>query len=209
MKNRTKRAAWALSAVIAIGLVAAPFSVGASEEGRRNTAYALGAATLYFTLKKRPVEAIIAGGATAYAAKLLQDDINRRHRREKASAVNAARYNNSSNSYSYSYSSGVRTSGSSGGGARYASRPRLPQRRYVASVAQPGVQEGHGRGLSQGTRHGQIPNRSPDRQPFERRQRPLLPRPRSAQLVGRTPHPAFGHLLPQGGRDAHSAIGTW
>jgi len=171
MKNRTKLAAWALSAAIAIGLVVAPFSVGASEEGRRNTAYALGAATLYFTLKKRPVEAIVAGGATAYAAKLLQDDINRRHRREKAAAVNAARYNGSSSSYSYS--SGVRSYRSSGGRTRYVSGPAYRSsgnsKALLSQAYKKGMAEGYEQGVSDGYRKGLAMGRSQAVRPIDNR----------------------------------------
>ena len=68
-----------MAALVMAGSALAP--VQASEEGRRNTAYALGAAALYFTIQKQTVPAIIAAGGTAYATKLLQDDINARHNR--------------------------------------------------------------------------------------------------------------------------------
>ncbi|HWP31501.1 MAG TPA: hypothetical protein VNK96_07250 [Fimbriimonadales bacterium] len=75
----------ALGALITLSVL--PFRASASEEGRRNTAYALGAATVYFIVKKRPVEALISGAATAYSVKRLQDSINARHRRERQQAA--------------------------------------------------------------------------------------------------------------------------
>ena len=47
MKLSTKIAAFAAAGAVGLGMVAMPPSADASEEGRRNTAYALGAATLY------------------------------------------------------------------------------------------------------------------------------------------------------------------
>lgn len=77
MRNRIS-----LLGLVALVLAGSPLApVRASEEGRRNTAYALGAAALYFTIQKQTAPAIIAAGGTAYTTKLLQDDIDARHRR--------------------------------------------------------------------------------------------------------------------------------
>ncbi len=56
----------------------------ASEEGRRNGTYALGALTAYlFTRGGNKVPAFLGLAATGYAYKRYQDAINDRHRRER------------------------------------------------------------------------------------------------------------------------------
>jgi hypothetical protein len=68
-------------------IVPYPGPVRASEEGRRNTAYGLGIGSLYLLSRRDTrVLGVLGLGGTAYATKLMQDDINARHRREKAAA---------------------------------------------------------------------------------------------------------------------------
>ena len=70
-----------LLAFLGVGLLL-PVTARASEEGRRNTTYALGAATAYFLAKKDWVPAAVAGIGTAVAFHNYQALINARHRRE-------------------------------------------------------------------------------------------------------------------------------
>jgi len=61
-----------------------PAAASASEEGRRNTALALGAVTGYlFTRGGSKVPAFAGLAATAYAAKKYNDSVQDRHRREQ------------------------------------------------------------------------------------------------------------------------------
>ena len=85
--NRTTRltAFAALTAFIGSGVVA-PIAAHASEEGKRNTAYGLGAAALLLSRQRNKLPAIIAGAGAAYSAYDMQQDIKRRNKREKAAA---------------------------------------------------------------------------------------------------------------------------
>jgi hypothetical protein len=73
--------------VIGLSILAGLFSAtpaSASEEGRRNTALALGAVTGYlFTRGGSKVPAFAGLAATAYAAKKYNDSVKDRHRREQ------------------------------------------------------------------------------------------------------------------------------
>jgi hypothetical protein len=166
MKLSTKIAAFAAAGAIGIGLVAMPPSATASEEGRRNTAYALGAATLYLGLKGKTLPAIVTGAGTVYAVKRMQDSIDARHRRERA--YNSSVSSGSSSNYS-SGSSSVRRSSSSGGRstsyarrssgmsqAQLASHPYVQQ--LISSAYSKGVkfgqQGGYEDGLSEGYKRG-------------------------------------------------------
>jgi hypothetical protein len=72
-----------LAVAIAGGVVLTPLAAKASEEGKRNTTLALGAATAYlFTKKGDKTPAFIGAAATAYAYKKYDDSIKDRHRRE-------------------------------------------------------------------------------------------------------------------------------
>ncbi|MDQ2985393.1 MAG: hypothetical protein M3R13_01570 [Armatimonadota bacterium] len=168
MKLTTKIAAFAAAGAVGIGLVAMPPNATASEEGRRNTAYALGAATLYFGIKKKTIPAIVGAAGTAYAVKRMQDRIDDRHDRERAARSSRS---SSSSSASSNYSSGgssVRRAGSSGGrstaSARGASRShsQLANNSYVQSLISSaytkgskfGYQSGYEAGLSEGYKKG-------------------------------------------------------
>lgn len=80
----TRLKALALTAVLGFNIVVVPVAANASEEGKRNTTIALGAAAagLLFTQKNKLPGAIAAAGA-AYAYKEYDDEIKRRHRRER------------------------------------------------------------------------------------------------------------------------------
>jgi hypothetical protein len=86
MNSMQKRGLPAILAVtIAGGVVMTPVVAKASEEGRKNTTLALGAATAYlFTKKGDKTPAFIGAAATAYAYKKYDDSIKDRHRREAA-----------------------------------------------------------------------------------------------------------------------------
>ena len=79
--------ALALAALVAFTGVVAPITAQASEEGRRNTTYGLGAAAaaLLFTQKNK-LPGLLAAGGTVYAYSQLERDINNRHKRERAAA---------------------------------------------------------------------------------------------------------------------------
>ncbi len=83
--TKTRLFTGALAALVLAGAVLTPLSAAASEEGRRNTALGLGAATAYlFTRRGNKVPAFVGLGATAYAYKRYQDRIDQRHHRERA-----------------------------------------------------------------------------------------------------------------------------
>jgi len=149
LKNRIT--AWTAVAAVGAGILAAPLTAKASEEGRRNTALALGAATVYFMLNKRPTEALIGAGATAYAAKLLQDDINKRHQREKqAAAANAYRRGaaNAGSSGRYTASYARSTSAPARNTSSAANKAREQQ--LISSAYRKGLNEGYNQGYRKG-----------------------------------------------------------
>jgi hypothetical protein len=88
--NRTHRfTALALVAALGIGMVSLPITARASEEGKRNTAIALGAAAVGLLLtQKNKVPGIIAGVGAAYAYKKYDDSVRDRHRREQRYGYN-------------------------------------------------------------------------------------------------------------------------
>ncbi|MEO7454207.1 MAG: hypothetical protein ABIV13_05525 [Fimbriimonadales bacterium] len=162
MKLSTKIAAFAAAGALGLGLVAMPPSAKASEEGRRNTAYSLGAATLYLGLKKKTVPAIIAGAGTAFAIKRLDDAIDDRHDRERA--YNAS---GSSSSSTSSGNSVRRVASSSSGRTANASRSgmsktQLANHPYVQELISSaytkgskfGQQNGYEQGMSDGYKKG-------------------------------------------------------
>ena len=162
MKLSTKIAAFAAAGAISLGMVAMPPSATASEEGRRNTAYALGAATLALGLKEKWVPALITGAGTAYAVKRLDDAIDDRHQRERAynsSSSGSSSYVSSGSSSSVrraSSSSGrvVRSSGRSSGMSRtqLANHPYVQQ--LISSAYSKGVKFGHQNGYEAGMSDG-------------------------------------------------------
>jgi hypothetical protein len=87
MLRASRYTAAALAGLIGFGSVVAPVAAQASEEGKRNTTYALGAAAaaLLLTQKNKLPGALAAGGAI-YAYSQYQNDINKRHKRERAAA---------------------------------------------------------------------------------------------------------------------------
>lgn len=86
MKKTTKLTAVAALTAFLGTAIAAPMTAHASEEGKRNTAYGLGAAALLLSGQRNKLPAILAGAGAAYSAYDMQQDINKRHKREKAAA---------------------------------------------------------------------------------------------------------------------------
>jgi len=69
---------------IGVGLMMVAPAARASEEGRRNTAIALGAAAGYLLLReKNKLPGIVAAAGAAYAYKRYEDKVKARHRRER------------------------------------------------------------------------------------------------------------------------------
>jgi hypothetical protein len=65
----------------------APIAASASEEGKRNTTIGLGALAAGLLLtQKNKLPGLLAAGGTVYAYSQYQNDINKRHRRERAAA---------------------------------------------------------------------------------------------------------------------------
>ena len=95
--NKTSKltAIAALTAFIGTAIVA-PLTAHASEEGKRNSAYGLGAAALLLMGQKNKLPAALAGAGAGYSAYSMQQDINKRHKKEKAAA------------YHYGYRNGKR-----------------------------------------------------------------------------------------------------
>lgn len=81
MKLSQRMTAGALTLVIGLGMFALPMNARASEEGRRNTALALGAvaAGLLFTQRNK-LPGVVAAAGAAYAYSRYQDGVNQRHR---------------------------------------------------------------------------------------------------------------------------------
>lgn len=151
LRNRT--IALGIAGVVGVSFLAIPQSAKASEEGRRNTALALGAATAYFIINKRPVESLIGAGATAYAAKLLQDDINKRHRRERDAAAASARSNYSSSSYRGSNTVYRPTARRASSGMSASTKQALVSSAYRKGM-DAGFSAGYKKGLAEGFRQG-------------------------------------------------------
>ncbi len=77
----------ALAALVTFSSVVAPIAAQASEEGKRNTTYALGAAAAALLItQKNKLPGLVAAGGTVYAYSQLQRDIDSRHRRERSAA---------------------------------------------------------------------------------------------------------------------------
>ena len=87
MQRNNRFMAAAMLTVFMGSALVAPFAAQASEEGKRNTTYALGAAAAALLLtQKNKLPGLLAAGGTVYAYSQLQNDINKRHRRERAAA---------------------------------------------------------------------------------------------------------------------------
>jgi hypothetical protein len=75
--------AGALALVLVAGLLAAPLSAQASEEGHRNTTYALGALSAFLlATQKNKLPGLLAAGGAAYAYTQWDRSIKERHERE-------------------------------------------------------------------------------------------------------------------------------
>jgi hypothetical protein len=84
MKFSQRISAGALTLVFGMGIFALPMTARASEEGRRNTALALGAAAAGLLLtQKNKVPGIAVAAGAAYAYTRYQDKVNDRHKREQ------------------------------------------------------------------------------------------------------------------------------
>jgi hypothetical protein len=70
----------------------APVPARASENGRRNTTYALGALTAYFLARKQWIPAALGAAGTYAAYHNYQAAVNARHRRERALAYRYSSY---------------------------------------------------------------------------------------------------------------------
>jgi hypothetical protein len=82
-----------LAGLLVAMLAAAPNAVYASENGRKNTALALGAAAIYSLVTHKTTQGLILGAGTYYAYKRYQDARSaNRHRRLNAARYRAARY---------------------------------------------------------------------------------------------------------------------
>ncbi len=86
MNRTTKLTAFAALTAFIGTAIAAPLTAYASEEGKRNSAYGLGAAALLLMRQKNKLPAALAGAGAGYSAYSMQQDINKRHKREKAAA---------------------------------------------------------------------------------------------------------------------------
>lgn len=81
MRLSQRMTAGALTLVIGLGMFALPMNARASEEGRRNTALALGAAAAGLLLTQRnKLPGVVAAAGAAYAYSRYQDRVNQRHR---------------------------------------------------------------------------------------------------------------------------------
>jgi hypothetical protein len=75
--------AGALALLLGVGLIAAPLSAQASEEGHRNTTYALGALSAFLlATQKNKLPGLLAAGGAAYAYTQWDRSIQERHARE-------------------------------------------------------------------------------------------------------------------------------
>lgn len=84
MKISHRLIALALTAIMITGVLVAPLTAGASEEGKRNTALGLGAAALALLLtQKNKLPGVLVAGGAAYAYSRYAADIRDRHRRER------------------------------------------------------------------------------------------------------------------------------
>ena len=96
MLRASRFTGFVLAALATFSGVVAPIASQASEEGRRNTTYGLGALAAGLLLTQRnKLPGIVAGAGAVYAYSQLHNDIMRRHRRERAAA------------YYYGYSRGA------------------------------------------------------------------------------------------------------
>lgn len=84
MKRSYQTTLLALTAILMTSMVCLPGAARASEEGRRNTALGLGAASVALLLsQKNKLAGIVTGLGAAYAYKRYDDQIRGRHRRAR------------------------------------------------------------------------------------------------------------------------------
>ena len=87
IRNTRVIAAALLTAFIGTTTLAAPMAARASEEGKRNTTLGLGAAAAALLLtQKNKLPGALAGAGAVYSYTQYQNDINRRHKRERLTA---------------------------------------------------------------------------------------------------------------------------
>ena len=87
MKQTNRYMAAVTTAVLVVTAVISPIGARASEAGKRNTTIGLGAASAALLLtQKNKLPGLVAAGGTAYAYSQYQNDINKRHRRERSAA---------------------------------------------------------------------------------------------------------------------------
>jgi hypothetical protein len=97
MKLRWTAGLLALAVSAGLLFAGAP-AAEAGSKGRRNTTYALGAATIYSLLKGKTTQGLIAGAGTAYAYKRYRDSRKSEKRRARYYSTRTNRYNRYSRS---------------------------------------------------------------------------------------------------------------
>jgi uncharacterized membrane protein YebE (DUF533 family) len=99
MTRRYNLTALALTALVGFSAVSAPLAASASEAGKRNTTYALGAAAAALLLtQKNKLPGLLAAGGAVYAYTQYNKDVQARHEREQYGYYDNNynnRYNNS------------------------------------------------------------------------------------------------------------------
>ena len=112
MKRNTRFMAAALLVAFMGTTLIAPLAARASEEGKRNTTYALGALSAALLLtQKNKLPGLLAAGGAVYAYSELQKDINRRHERERVQSyrtgyrrgVTYTKYHRANTKQNYAY----------------------------------------------------------------------------------------------------------
>ena len=101
MKTRLLAGLLALAVCGGLLLAGAP-AAQAGSKGRRNTTYALGAATVYSLLKGKTTQGLILGAGTAYAYKRYRDARKDEKRRARYYSTRYYRYPRSTRSVRYS-----------------------------------------------------------------------------------------------------------
>ena len=127
MNIKQRLTAVALAVSMGASAFILPLSAQASEEGKRNTTYALGAAAALLLTQKNKLPGIVAAAGAGYAYTKYNDDVKARHRRERDygyddnynrnrnnnDRYNNDRYNNDRyNNDSYNYDSSYRNNSS-------------------------------------------------------------------------------------------------
>ncbi len=103
MKRTHSIAAIALTGLVGVSALSAPIAASASENGKKNTAIALGAAALGLLLTQHnKLPGIVAAGGAAYAYSQYNKDVQNRHRDERYGYNYDRGYRNNNNGYRYS-----------------------------------------------------------------------------------------------------------